>query len=77
MSVCVVQEIHCVVMVEHELGSFSQLYLSHPVWARRVSVLIGSPLRLSDLRRARASAARACFLHTDRGEDPEAAVSRG
>ena len=64
------------VMVEHELGSISQMYLSHPIWARRVSVLIGSPLRVNDLRRARASRAVACFVHTDRGMDPESAVRR-
>ena len=69
------KETHCVVMVEQELASMSQIYLSHPVWARRISVLIGSPLRLADLRRARAANAIACFIHTDRGADPDAAVS--
>ena len=64
------------VLVEHELASISQIYLSHPIWARRISVLIGSPLRLSDLRRARAANAYACFIHTDRGGNPEAAVSK-
>ena len=63
------------VLVEHELDSISQTYLSHPIWARRISVLVGSPLRVLDLRRARASSALACFIHTDRDADPEAAVS--
>lgn len=63
------------VMVEHELGPIAQTYLSHPVWARRISVLIGSPLRWPDLHRARASNAMACFIHTDRDSNPEAAVS--
>ncbi len=68
------QEVHCVVMVENELASSSEIYLSHPIWARRISVLIGSPLRIVDLRRARASDATSCFIHTDRDLDPEAAV---
>ena len=63
------------VMVEHELASVAQNYLSHPIWARRISVLVGSPLRISDLGRARASRALACFIHTDRMGDPELAVS--
>ena len=41
------------VLVEHELPSSLQLDLSHPVWARRITVLIGSPLCQADLTRAR------------------------
>lgn len=62
-------------LVEHELASVAQTYLSHPIWARRITVLIGSPLRVADLRRARASNALSCFIHTDRGANPETAVS--
>ena len=47
------QELHCVVLVEEELSSALQVYLNHPVWARRITVIIGSPLRVSDLARAR------------------------
>jgi len=61
-------------MVEKELGSFSQLYLSHPIWSRRITVLIGTPLRIVDLQRARASTALACFIHTHRGPNPDAEV---
>ena len=62
-------------MVEQELASIAEIYLSHPIWARRITVLIGSPLRLSDLRRARASNAHACFIHSSRTANPDAAVS--
>ena len=41
------------VLVEHELPSSLQLDLSHPVWVRRITVLIGSPLCQADLARAR------------------------
>ncbi len=71
------QDLHCVVMVEKELGSISQLYLTHPIWRRRVTVLIGTPLRIVDLQRARASSALACFIHTNRGCNIEAEVSNG
>ena len=47
------QELHCVVLVEEELSSALQVHLSHPVWARRITVIIGSPLRVADLIRAR------------------------
>ena len=56
-------------MVEHELSSHLQAYLAHPVWARRITVLIGSPLRQTDLVRARAQSAIACFIHTARHQD--------
>ena len=70
----VLKEVHSVVMVEKELGSISQMYLSHPIWTRRITVLIGTPLRLADLRRARASNAMACFIHTYRGGNHDDAV---
>lgn len=68
------QDVHCVVMVELELSSISRMYLRHPVWQKRITVLIGSPLRASDLARARANIALACFIHTprDRGDGVEA-----
>ena len=55
-----------------------QVYLSHPVWSSRITVLIGSPMRRADLARARIDTATACFIHTSRsGQDPETAVRRG
>ncbi len=68
------QDVHCVVMVEKELSSISQMYLRHPVWAKRITVLIGSPLRSSDLARARAHVSLSCFIHTprDKGDGIEA-----
>ena len=63
-------------MLEHELPSVVQLYLSHPIWSKRITILIGSPLRLADLERARARNAYACFIHSTRDtSDPDAAVS--
>jgi hypothetical protein len=51
-----------------------QVYLSHPVWSSRITILIGSPMRRTDLARARADSAIACFIHTSRsGPDPETA----
>ncbi|CAI8000617.1 Potassium channel subfamily T member 2 [Geodia barretti] len=51
-----------------------QVYLSHPVWSSRITILIGSPMRRTDLARARAESAIACFIHTSRsGPDPETA----
>ncbi|XP_064392695.1 potassium channel subfamily T member 1-like [Halichondria panicea] len=67
-------DVHCVVMVEKELSSISQMYLRHPVWAKRITVLIGSPLKSSDLARARAHVSLSCFIHTprDKGDGIEA-----
>ena len=48
-----IQDVHVVVLVENELPSSLLLHLSHPIWQRRITVLIGSPLRLADLNRAR------------------------
>ena len=63
-------------LVEKELSTISQMYLRHPVWAKRITVLIGTPLRVSDLRRARAHVALACFIHTPRDQaDSVEAVS--
>ncbi len=61
-------------MVEKELSSISQMYLRHPVWAKRITVLIGSPLKSSDLARARAHVSLSCFIHTprDKGDGIEA-----
>jgi len=61
-----VQDIHCVVMVEKELSTILQTYLRHPVWAKRITVLIGTPLRVNDLLRARTRFALAVFIHTPR-----------
>ncbi len=69
-----VQEVHCVIMVEQELSSISRMYLRHPIWQKRITVLIGTPIRSADLARARAKFALACFIHTprDRGDGVEA-----
>ncbi len=71
-----IQDVHTVVMLEQELPSVVQLYLSHPIWSKRITILIGSPLRLADLERARARTAYACFIHSTRDtSDPDDAVS--
>ena len=41
------------VLVEEELSSILQVHLSHPIWDRRITVVIGSPLQATDLARVR------------------------
>ena len=60
----------------HTSCSSPQVYLSPPIWSSRITILIGSPMKKTDLARARIDTATACFIHTSRsGQDPETAVS--
>ena len=52
-NVIVLQDTQCVVLVEHELPESLKQFLSDPFWNRRVIVLLGSALRVSDLARAK------------------------
>ena len=47
------QDTQCVIMVEQPLGDSIKHLLEHPIWSRRVTILHGSPLRASDLGRAK------------------------
>lgn len=54
----------CVILTEQEVIGGTKHLEHHPVWSQRISLLLGSGLRQTDLARAKARTATACFIRT-------------